>query len=117
MAKIGMSFDYRWQILRKLTKVRMLTDAEYFKTKIGGLDGAGDVGDYIVNLVKEKSVPKDKVPAPVGKDETAANGKNSSEITPSPDTAGEDGGKEESKIELGKTDTLKELQAAQWKEN
>ena len=36
----------------------MLRDAEHFKNKIGGLDGAGDAGNYIVNLVKEKSVPK-----------------------------------------------------------
>ncbi len=36
----------------------MLRDAEYFKTKIGGLEGSGDVGDYLVNLVKEKDIPK-----------------------------------------------------------
>jgi vacuolar protein sorting-associated protein 54 len=56
----------------------MLRDAEYFKARIGGLDGAGDAGDYIVNLVKEKSVPVATVavsdPAPA-----ATNGKTSSE--------------------------------------
>jgi vacuolar protein sorting-associated protein 54 len=36
---------------------RMMRDAEYFKTRIGGLDGAGDAGDYLINVVKEKSVP------------------------------------------------------------
>ena len=56
----------------------MLRDAEHFKTKIGGLDGAGDAGNYIVNLVKEKSVPKPKplTPAPTEKEETATNGEN-----------------------------------------
>jgi vacuolar protein sorting-associated protein 54 len=59
----------------------MLRDAEHFKSKIGGLDGAGDAGNYIVNLVKEKNVPKPRplTPAPTEKDETAANGKTSSE--------------------------------------
>ena len=42
----------------------MLRDAEHFKSKIGGLDGAGDAGDYIVNLVKAKAVPKPTPPAP-----------------------------------------------------
>jgi vacuolar protein sorting-associated protein 54 len=56
----------------------MLRDAEHFKTRIGGLDGAGDAGYYIVNLIKEKSVPKPKplTPAPIEKEETATNGKN-----------------------------------------
>ena len=58
----------------------MLRDAEYFKTRIGGLDGAGDAGDYIINLVKKKSIPVAKAaasdPAPA-----AANGKTSSEST------------------------------------
>jgi vacuolar protein sorting-associated protein 54 len=36
----------------------MLRDAEHFKSKIGGLDGAGDAGEYIIGIVKAKSVPK-----------------------------------------------------------
>lgn len=42
----------------------MLRDAEYFKSKVGGLDGAEDAGDYIVNLVKDKPVPKAVMPDP-----------------------------------------------------
>ncbi len=38
----------------------MLRDAEHFKTRIGSLDGADDAGDYLVNLVKGKSLPKPK---------------------------------------------------------
>jgi vacuolar protein sorting-associated protein 54 len=55
---------------------RMLRDVEYFRTKVGGLDGAGDTGDYIVNLVKEKPVPKAKISTPPPVD---TNGKASSE--------------------------------------
>ena len=75
----------------------MLRDAEYFKTRIGGLDGAGDAGDYIVNLVKEKSVPKATVP-----DSTPAitNGKTSSESASEPKAEEEKvGGKENAKVE------------------
>jgi vacuolar protein sorting-associated protein 54 len=57
----------------------MIRDVEYFKTKIGSLDGAGDAGDYIVKLVKDKKVPKQKPatppPAENGKKDTIANGK------------------------------------------
>jgi vacuolar protein sorting-associated protein 54 len=60
---------------------RMLRDAEFFKTRIGGLDGAGDAGDYIVNLVKAKSVPKAAVPEPPAPSST--NGKTGSEGAPS----------------------------------
>jgi len=42
----------------------MLRDAEHFKSKIGGIDGAGDAGDYIVTLVKAKTVPKPTPSAP-----------------------------------------------------
>lgn len=35
----------------------MLRDAEHFKSKIGGIDGAGDTGDFLIRLVKDKSVP------------------------------------------------------------
>ncbi|KAH7374158.1 Vps54-like protein-domain-containing protein [Cadophora sp. MPI-SDFR-AT-0126] len=45
-------------------QARMLRDAEHFKTKIGGLVGAGDAGEYLVNLVKAKHVPKPKAPTP-----------------------------------------------------
>ncbi len=40
----------------------MLRDAEHFKSKIGGLNGAGDAGDYLVCLVNAKIVPKPKQP-------------------------------------------------------
>jgi vacuolar protein sorting-associated protein 54 len=81
----------------------MLRDAEYFKTRIGGLDGAGDTGDYIVNLVKEKNVPKPKAPAPLPppeKVEATMNGKKSTE-TPS-ETTVERGEAENESPEAGK---------------
>lgn len=73
----------------------MLRDAEYFKTRIGGLDGAGDAGDYIVNLVKGKSVPKATVPDPIS---AATNGKTSSESASEPKAEAENvEGKENTK--------------------
>lgn len=36
----------------------MLRDAQYFKTRIGGLDGANDAGDYIIKVVQDKNVPR-----------------------------------------------------------
>ena len=34
----------------------MLRDAEFFNSRIGKLDGAADVGDYLVRIVKDKAV-------------------------------------------------------------
>jgi len=69
---------------------RMLRDAEYFKTRLGGLDGAGDTGDYIVNLVKDKPVPKPKAapesrplePKPPAQAPPVTNGKSSVDTPP-----------------------------------
>jgi vacuolar protein sorting-associated protein 54 len=49
--------------LHKLTRDRMLRDAEYFKARIGGLEGAEDTVEHILNIVKEKPIPKAKAPA------------------------------------------------------
>jgi vacuolar protein sorting-associated protein 54 len=35
----------------------MLRDAEHFNSRIGSLDGAGDTGEFLINLVKEKTIP------------------------------------------------------------
>lgn len=44
-------------------KERMLVDAEYFNSRIGKLDGAGDLGEHILNIVKAKPVVSDPVAA------------------------------------------------------
>ena len=44
-----------------LTMNRMLRDAEYFQTKLSKLDGAGETGDLIIRVVKEKHVEKGPV--------------------------------------------------------
>lgn len=36
----------------------MVRDVEYFKTRIGSLDGAGDTADYLLNAVKKKGAAK-----------------------------------------------------------
>ena len=33
----------------------MLRDAEFFRSRLGKLEGAGDIGDYVVSVVNEKS--------------------------------------------------------------
>jgi vacuolar protein sorting-associated protein 54 len=64
----------------------MLRDAEYFNTRLSALDGAGDTGEYIVNIVKEKSVPK----AATAEDTTATNGSEPEAKRSSGDSKGEE---------------------------
>lgn len=48
-----------------LTTCRMIRDAEHFSTKMSKIEGSGDLGEYIVNLVKSKALPeKEAPPAP-----------------------------------------------------
>ena len=70
----------------------MIRDAEYFKLKIGSIEGTGDAGDYLITLIKDKNVPKPKAaPTPIPEpdrasvEEVVATGKNSSEAA-APDT-------------------------------
>ena len=35
---------------------RMLADAEYFNSRISRLDGAGDLGEHVVNVVRAKAI-------------------------------------------------------------
>ena len=77
----------------------MLRDAEHFKARIGSLEGAGDAGDYIVNLVKGKSVPVAKAataPEPVP---ATMNGKTSSGNAVEPKAGEKLEVKEETKVE------------------
>ena len=34
----------------------MLRDTEFFKSRISKVDGAGDIGDHLVNIVNAKAV-------------------------------------------------------------
>lgn len=71
----------------------MIKDVEFFKTKIGSIDGAGDAGDYLVKLAQDKSVPKPKAaaPAPVATapekipEVPVTNGKESADIEADPE--------------------------------
>jgi vacuolar protein sorting-associated protein 54 len=36
----------------------MLRDAEYFRSRLSKLDGAGDIGDMIVGIVEGKSIER-----------------------------------------------------------
>ncbi|KIM99583.1 hypothetical protein OIDMADRAFT_104583 [Oidiodendron maius Zn] len=54
---------------------RMLRDAEHLSSRIGSLDGAGDTGEFLINLIKEKTIPNAASLAAT----PATNGKTSSE--------------------------------------
>ena len=41
----------------------MLRDAEFFRSRLSKLDGAGDIGDYIVSIVNAKTVAEQPAPA------------------------------------------------------
>lgn len=45
-----------------LTTCRMIRDAEHFSTKMSKIEGSGDLGEYIINLVKSKALPEKEVP-------------------------------------------------------
>jgi vacuolar protein sorting-associated protein 54 len=54
------SKSYQEVTVRSLAeKERMLADAEYFNSRISKLDGAGDLGEHILNVVKAKPVVSD----------------------------------------------------------
>lgn len=80
---------------------RMLRDVDSFKSKIGGLDGAGDAGEFLVNLVKSKNVPKAETPPPppVAEEENAAE-TTATAATPNGEN-GENGGVETEEAEGG----------------
>lgn len=46
---------YHASVLRyQLTLNRLLRDVEFFKSKLSNVDGAGDIGDYLLAIIKEK---------------------------------------------------------------
>jgi vacuolar protein sorting-associated protein 54 len=57
----------------------MLRDAECLNSRIGGLDGAGDIGEYIVNIIKEKLIPKPSGATASGKTSSESEGKGSTD--------------------------------------
>ena len=44
------------QIVRLLTRHRMLADAEFFRSHISKMDGAGDLGKNVYNVVSTKPI-------------------------------------------------------------
>lgn len=41
---------------------RMLRDTEFFKSRISKIDGAGDIGDHLINFVHVKAVTEQPKP-------------------------------------------------------
>ena len=52
-----------WERWTPIDMCRMLLDTEYFKSRISKIDGAGDIGDYLVNIVNAKDVAERPKPA------------------------------------------------------
>ncbi|KAI9822654.1 MAG: hypothetical protein M1827_000373 [Pycnora praestabilis] len=65
-------------------KERMLRDVEFFQAKLSKIDGAGDIGDYIVKIVRDKPVEQQRQPGP-----SAANPGVPARSEPSHDVNGE----------------------------
>ena len=68
----------------------MLRDAELFRSRLSKLDGAADVGDYVVNVVKSKVVIAEKAAVPENKppsitEASSMDTTSSSEMKPSQD--------------------------------
>ena len=42
--------------MKMLTCSRMLADAEYFDSRISKLEGAGDLGGHVINVVRAKAI-------------------------------------------------------------
>jgi vacuolar protein sorting-associated protein 54 len=52
-------------------RCRLLRDAEHFDSKLGKIDGAADTGQYLMGLVKDKSVAVEQpAPQPTAKEES-----------------------------------------------
>ena len=51
----------------------MLADAEYFNSRISKLEGAGDLGEQVVNMIRAKAVINDTTRSSIDKtpEETA----------------------------------------------
>ncbi|KAF2455449.1 Vps54-like protein-domain-containing protein [Lineolata rhizophorae] len=79
-------------------KDRLLRDAEHFDAKLSKIDGAGDIGNYIINIVKGKKVAEapPPPPPPSSKETEKANGVgDSTESKPSQEEATNDAKPEE----------------------
>lgn len=76
----------------------MIRDAEHFKAQISGLEGAGDIGDYILNIVKSKTVPRTAPTAPTAPTASPAPTSPTAEVATEPapngSVVGVDGAKE-----------------------
>jgi hypothetical protein len=59
----------------------MLWDVELFKSRISKLDGAADLGDYLVNLISDKTIAQKEEPL------NPTNGLASTEATERPEVS------------------------------
>ncbi|PCH08081.1 Vacuolar protein sorting-associated protein 54 [Penicillium occitanis (nom. inval.)] len=75
---------------------RMLSDVEYFKSKMGKIDGSGDLGDTLIQVVNAKTILPEKMTAAEPAQTEASSSANEA---PSPPVPEKDGNNQQSKTE------------------
>jgi vacuolar protein sorting-associated protein 54 len=68
--------------IQLLTFVRLLVDVQSLNDRIGNVNGAGDIGEYLLKLINDKTVlrPPSPVPKPSETDLAVTNGADSAEL-------------------------------------
>lgn len=74
----------------------MLSDVEYFKSKMGKIDGADDLGDTLIQVVNAKTILPEKTSAAAEPAQTEASSTNEA---PSPPVPEKDDNSQQSKNE------------------
>ena len=63
----------------------MMRDAEHFAQKMSKIEGSGNLGEHIVQIVRSKPLPETKTPAPVKEEEPPKVTENSPEESAQPE--------------------------------
>ncbi|EED17768.1 GARP complex component (Vps54), putative [Talaromyces stipitatus ATCC 10500] len=64
---------------------RMLSDVEYFKSKMGKIDGSGDLGDTLIQVVNAKTILPENIAEPSPQTETSSPSNEASSSPPVPE--------------------------------
>lgn len=75
----------------------MLSDVEYFKSKMGKIDGSGDLGDTLIQVVNAKTILPEKTTSTTEPAQTEAS--SSASEAPSPPVPEKDDNNQQSKTE------------------
>jgi vacuolar protein sorting-associated protein 54 len=80
----------------------MLSDVEYFKSKMGKIDGSGDLGDTLIQVVNAKTILAEKTSSAAEPAPAQSEASSSSNEAPSPPVPEkDDSNNQQSKTEKG----------------